>query len=367
MKIIKIALNDPYKIFFGSEVLANFSFSKFCAKLGNTVVIIADSKVARLYSSFLLAGFKQQKIKTHFLTFMAKEENKSREMKEKLENKMLSLGCGKDTCIVALGGGITTDLAGFVAATYCRGIPVCYIPTTLLAMADASIGGKTGVNTSYGKNLIGIFAQPRAIFMDTTTLKTLTPSEFKNGIVEIIKCALIRNKQYFHFLSKNSNKILQQNHSNLRKTITEACNIKKYIIEQDEKDKDMRQILNFGHTIGHALEKTTEYKISHGVAVALGIIVESFISVQLGFLSEENFKGIKEIFRRYQIPLTLPYNCNKYAIKKALLFDKKAIEQHPYFVLLDDIGQVHVSPKTGYTMPVPEKIIDVSLRVICSI
>ncbi len=355
MKVIKVTLNHTYEISIGNGMLSDSNFAKSCDKLGNRVVIISDDNVAKLYAAVLLNNFKQQNIKTDLLTFNANEKNKSRKMKEEIEDKMLGLGCGRDTCIVALGGGITTDLVGFIAATYCRGIPIVYAPTSLLAMVDASIGGKTGVNVIFGKNLIGAFYQPRAVFIDTNTLKTLPNNEFKNGLVEIIKHAIIADKEYFYSLEKKIN---------IKEAIATSCVIKKNIVEQDEKDVGIRQLLNFGHTIGHVLEQMSEYQLSHGEAVALGIIAESYMSLKLNLLSSNTFERIKAIFKKHNIPVKLNNVYNKEAFKKVLLMDKKTINQRPRFVLVEDVGFPHIG-STGYTSFVPDEVINQGIEILC--
>lgn len=356
MQEITINLAETYKIHIGKELLPSSLLIECCRKQANTIVIIVDNNIKDLYGKPLLNSLKKANIETHLLPFTGGEESKTRAVKQELEDKMFALGCGRDSCIIALGGGITTDIAGFVAATYNRGIPVIYIPTTLLAMVDASVGGKTAVNTPFGKNLIGAFYQPKAVFIDIDVLKTLPKNELKNGMVEIIKHAIIKDAEYFSLLEKKIDVTI------LEEVIATSCQIKKQIIEQDEKDYGIRQLLNFGHTIGHALEQASHYQLSHGEAVALGMIAESYISMRLGFLPESSFTRIKAILRIYEISPIM--TGTKTAIKKALLLDKKAIARKPYFVLLDDIGRVHV-PTKGFTMPVNDNIIDEALGVIC--
>src|SRR3990167_800609 len=179
-----------------------------CQRLANTWIIIADAKLTELYAKPLLKKLQQTNSNTYLLNFPACEANKTREQKQLLEDELLRLGCGRDICLIALGGGVTTDLVGFLAATFCRGIPVIYIPTSLLAMVDASIGGKTGVNTPVGKNLIGCFYQPNAVFIDPTVLKTLPKNLFCDGIAEVIKHALLADPQLIQLLQQQAHAIL---------------------------------------------------------------------------------------------------------------------------------------------------------------
>ena len=278
-------------------------------------------------------------IEVELLCSPAGETNKTRETKQQLEDCLFAKNYGRDTCLIALGGGVVTDLVGFVAATYCRGISVMYLPTTLLAMVDASIGGKTGVDTSYGKNLVGAFYQPQAVFMDLDVLKTLPENEFRNGMVEVLKHGLIKDGAFFRTLQGNV--LSTSEHALLLDVIYTSCLIKKEIIEQDEQDHGIRQLLNFGHTIGHAIESIEAFKVSHGEAVAIGMIVEAYISVLSGFLDMSIVAEIEQTLRDYQLPLKTDAFVDLERFKRALGLDKKALKNQPFFVLLDSIGRTH--------------------------
>jgi 3-dehydroquinate synthase len=354
MKKIIVNLGTKYPIYIGNNLLASKQLIDHFSRLANRIVIIADKNVSDLYAKPILKQLHKNNITAHLITFIGGEKNKTRH----------KLSCGRDTCIIAVGGGVTTDIAGFIASTYCRGIPVVYVPTSLLAMVDASIGGKTGVDTLYGKNLVGTFYQPHAVFIDINTLSTLPAKEFKNGMVELIKHAFIKDAKLFGFLERNVEKITKQNKSLLESIIARSCEIKKQIVERDEKEcGGIRLLSNFGHTVGHAIENVANYRISHGNAVALGIIAESFISLQLGLLLETDFAKILHIFKQYAIPTALHKNYSLAAIKAAMQLDKKSKIGTPYFVLLDKIGVPHFS-KYGYAMPVPTKAINNSLKFL---
>jgi 3-dehydroquinate synthase len=290
----------------------------------------------------------------------AGEQHKTREVKQQLEDELFKMKCGRDTCIIALGGGVVTDMAGFIAATFCRGVPVIYMPTSLLAMVDASIGGKTAVNTPHGKNLIGTFSQPKAVLIDPDILQSLPTREWHNGIAEIIKHALIADSAMFNSLQKNHHKFADQNVEFLNELIIRSCEIKKAVVEQDEKELGMRQLLNFGHTIGHAIEKIENYQIAHGEAVAIGIVVESYIAKLCGYLPEQDFQAICDIFPLYHLPMITNAFRDLEQFKQALVLDKKTVANTARFVLLDNIAHPHREGKL-YSSSVTPDILDNAL------
>lgn len=314
-------------------------------------VIVTDTTVASLYGEQL-----SEILNAPLFTFPSGEHSKTRKTKEKIENQLFKNKFGRDTCLVAFGGGVVTDIAGYVAATYCRGISLVMIPTTLIGMVDAAIGGKNGVNTPYGKNLIGSFYLPDHILIDPLFLNTLPENEMKNGIVEMIKHGLIADASYFKMLSESTLKTLSIEHA-----IKQSCTIKTAMIENDIKDHGKRNLLNFGHTIGHALEKTCEYKLSHGEAVAIGLLVESYLAVQLNYLPLDIFKTIHETLKKYRLPLTLPSNFNLLKMNKAMALDKKSIHQSPQFVLLSAIGVPKVF-KEGYCSTIENALLQKTLQ-----
>ncbi|MBV8802803.1 MAG: 3-dehydroquinate synthase, partial [Gammaproteobacteria bacterium] len=320
-----------------------------CFALNKRLLIITDTHLFSSLGKTLQFILQDQGLSPELLAFPAGEKYKTRETKQQLEDQLLEKNYGRDTCLIALGGGVVSDLVGFLGATYCRGIPVIYIPTTLLSMVDASIGGKTGINTLHGKNLIGTFTQPHAVLIDTNTLATLPAHEWRNGIVEIIKHALIADANLFSILQKNFTYIKQSDI--LLDIIYTSCLIKKNIVEQDEKELSLRKLLNFGHTIGHTIETIENYHISHGEAVAIGILVESYLSIKQGLLSENILFVIEKLLRKYGLPLKTSAFRNKDQFYKILLHDKKTINNQPHFVLLQDIGKPHCQ-HGHYSLPI---------------
>lgn len=329
--------------------------------LASRFAIITDENVKELYGNALLESLRAFGLNVELFSFPGGELYKTRETKEDLEDQLLEKGFGRDSCIIALGGGIAIDLAGFIAATYCRGIPLVMMPTSLLAMVDACIGGKTGVNVLSGKNLIGAIYQPKKVIIDTSVLHTLPQKEFSGGIVEMIKHGLIADASLFKYLEDHFSEILEQNLPRLEKAIFESCRIKKQIVEQDEKEKGLRRLLNYGHTVGHALEKLTHYHLSHGEAVAIGLLVESYISYELGFLDHEVVTRIKKILVHYLLPLQFSYRFSSEAIIEAMRSDKKSLKGTPRFALIQAIGEP-LSFEGCYCTPVDAPIIKKAIQ-----
>lgn len=325
-----------------TDVILNYNFvlrkmlPKLLKELELKTAIITDTNVKKIFASQI------EHLDVNIFSFPAGENNKTRETKAALEDVLLAHNYGRDSCIIGLGGGVVNDLAGFLASTYCRKIKWIQIPTTLLGMVDASIGGKTGVNTLYGKNMIGSFYFPEIVLVDTKFLETLPEKEQINGIVEILKYGLIKSPQLFYSMRENRDKWNETNSDFIMQTIFQSLSIKAEIVEKDPfEEKGIRMLLNFGHTFGHALETLEEYKIDHGVAVAIGIMMASFISEKMGFLSREDFSLIHETFTIYKVPMQLSKMHSFEDLLATLAIDKKARKSSPRMVLLKKIGQVH--------------------------
>lgn len=332
---------------------------EFLRPLASQFAIITEDLLAATYGKQLLQSLSLNGLQTHLLTFPGGEKHKSRSTKEMLENQLFEKGLGRDTCIIAVGGGVTTDLSGYIAATYCRGIPFVSIPTSLLAMVDASIGGKTGVNVPYGKNMLGCIYQPKKVVIDINTLQSLPKREFSNGIVEMIKHGLIIDSQYFEYLESHSEDILDP--KILATAIYESCRIKKEIVEQDEKEGGIRTLLNYGHTIGHALENLSNYSMAHGEAVAIGLLAESYLSALSGHFAINSLERIKDILVKYNVPLELPEKFPVSSLIKAMKMDKKSRDGLPRFVAINSIGSP-CSFNSQYCAHVDESLITKTLQ-----
>lgn len=351
--------SNHYEIEIGFKLL-NFQ-SQYLSSLASRFAIITDDKVASLYGESLLEYLTSTGLEAYLFSFTNGEQYKTRETKEVLENQLFERGLGRDTCVIALGGGVVTDLAGYVAATYCRGVPLVMIPTSLLGMVDASIGGKTGVNISYGKNMLGSVYQPKKVIIDLSTLRSLPNKELVNGVVEMIKHGLIADCNLFENLERHSNQLLILDSAILEKVIFESCRIKKEIVEQDEKENGKRRLLNFGHTIGHALEHLTHYSLSHGEAVAIGLLVESYLSVKRGILNQKAFDRIKNILLQYGLLLRIPSRFSIQAMLEAMALDKKSLKGKPRFVMIDAIGSA-LTYDSSYCTHIEESLITDALQ-----
>ncbi|MEK7263372.1 MAG: 3-dehydroquinate synthase [Bacteroidota bacterium] len=335
---LKKTVDDSYNIDIGSGIVASLP-SLIQKKFSPTFcVIITDSSVKKLYGKKILSLFSKIFPQTILIDFPAGEHSKSRETKSMLEDKIFNNHIGKDCLLIALGGGVVGDVTGFVAATLFRGVPFFQIPTTLLAQVDSSSGGKTAVDHPSGKNLIGAYHQPKHLCIDTDFLATLTQEEYVNGIAEIIKQALIQDKKFFLFLEREMEHLVQQNKEILHKTIVWNCKLKANIIEKDEREAGPRKILNFGHTIGHALETLSDYELRHGYAVAIGMAAESRIAYRFGWLSSENIKRIDTLLLRAQLPVRIPKNISIEKIIAKTFRDKKNRAGKVKYSLIDSIG-----------------------------
>tara|TARA_Y100000816_G_scaffold226620_1_gene171646 strand:- start:1322 stop:2425 length:1104 start_codon:yes stop_codon:yes gene_type:complete len=344
MKPIKLIINtktQKYPIYIGANLISKLSkiLDNHSIKFKKCLIIV-DKNVPK---RFILKVKKSIKKESYIYYFNANEKNKSQKTVNSILKTLLIKNFSRNDCLIALGGGITGDVVGFVASLYKRGLKFINIPTTLLSQVDSSVGGKTGINTEYGKNLIGSFYQPQIVIGDSDFLKSLPKREIVCGYAEILKHSLIIKKVFFKFLDKNIQKILKLRSPFIEKAIYESCKIKKSIVEKDEKEKNIRKVLNFGHTFAHAFEATLNYtnKLNHGEAVLLGMNAALSFSYQNNLLKKNDYH---EFLNHVKGP-NLPYNIKKYFSKKDLnkiLFymmrDKKNNTSKINLILLKKIG-----------------------------
>ena len=317
------------------------------------IVIITDHTVKKYYGLTLEQTLKKAGYTCLLIAFPAGEASKNEQTKHKIEQRMFQNKCGKDTLIIALGGGVVGDLAGFIAATYLRGIDYIQIPTTVLAMVDSSIGGKTGINTAYGKNLLGVIYHPLEMIIDFNLLKTLPKKHRINGLIEAIKLFLTNDAVSFQNIITQLPAILSgENHD----FILKAARMKKQMTQRDEKELNERLVLNFGHTVGHALEKLSDYSLLHGFAVGYGILVEAKLSHQLGILDADSLHLIKALFAKLNIHDTYLQQFAPKDIIKCMQYDKKTRANQIQIILLQTIGQVFIK-NNGYMHPIDHKLI----------
>lgn len=343
-----IKLREHYKIFIGKNLLKKIPKMLPAGIEPSTVAIVCDSKTSKLFGTKLLKSFQRRGFDSFVVKFPVGESHKNISTVEKIANSLLEKNADRNSLIVALGGGVVGDVAGFVAATYMRGVPYVQVPTTLLAMVDSSVGGKTAVDLPEGKNCIGAFYQPRAVYIDLSMLKTLPEREIRNGLAECVKTAVIADGKLFSFIEKNIKKIKSLRPAAMEHLVYKCCKIKARVVSKDERESNLRKILNYGHTVGHALEASTNYKkYSHGEAVALGMYYEA----QLSHMPLNDIVRQNRLLFDFGLIKDLP----KFSIEKILELmkhDKKALHGEINFALPKKIGKMY-SAGGIYGLPVP--------------
>jgi 3-dehydroquinate synthase len=331
--------NSSYDISIGKDIFSSIA-DEVASINPDKVAIITDSNVKKLYGETLLSIIKEKQINVILLSFPSGEENKTRKTKEKIEDILIEKEFTRKSMIIALGGGIVGDVSGFIASTYMRGIQYLQVPTTLLAMVDSSIGGKTGVNTPGKKNVIGTFCQPKKVFIDIDTLKSLPREEIFNGVAEILKHGIILDRSLFNYVTANIEDVFSLNETVIEKCINQSLRIKKKVVQKDETEEKYRKILNFGHTIGHAIESASDYGISHGNAIAAGMIIETKIAKELGMIKEKDTEVIISGLIKAGFSDKQPVEKGK--IIKNTHHDKKNYGDKVRYVLPRNIGNMDI-------------------------
>jgi len=304
---------------------------------GRRFMIITDSNAGKFYKDELINTIKPVAQSIHSYTFAAGEASKNLDTVNNCYEELILAGFDRNDVIIALGGGVVGDLAGFAAATYLRGIRFIQVPTSLLSMVDSSIGGKTGVDYKAYKNMVGAFHQPSLVYINLSTLKTLPDAEYFSGMGEIIKHGLIKDASFYYWLKENHEKILNKEQGTQHEMIYRSCRIKKAVVEQDPKEKGERALLNFGHTIGHSIEKLMNFKLLHGECVCIGMAAAAYISMKRGRLSPEEYNDILATIKAFNGPCKVS-GLSAESIYEATKLDKKMDSGRIRFILLDGIG-----------------------------
>jgi 3-dehydroquinate synthase len=316
--------------------------------------LIADSHVAKLYGETLARALSDAERHVELLTFPAGEWNKTRDTWAALSDRMLAAQLGRDCAVIALGGGVVNDVAGFVAATYLRGVALVQVPTTLLAMIDSSIGGKTGVDVPAGKNLLGAFHQPRVVVADPELLAPLSSVQLAAGLAEAVKHGVIADAEYFAFLESEYAAIFAKHAPALERVVRRSVEIKAAVVAADERERGKRAILNFGHTVGHAIEATSKYEVLHGEAVAIGMVYEGRLAESLDIAAPGTAARIRAVLERLHLPVERPDASQVVDLVAAMRSDKKVRAREIRLALPETIGRAHGSDGAGWTVPVDE-------------
>jgi len=345
MKPIKLIVktnSEKYHIIIGRNLISNLSqiFEKNSINFKKCLLVL-DKNIPNRFVKKISKSLKRYEI--YKFIYNANEKNKNQKNVNKILNLLLKKNFSRDDCLISIGGGITGDVAGFAASLFKRGLKFVNIPTTLLSQVDSSVGGKTGINTSLGKNLIGSFYQPKIVISDVNFLKSLPFREIVCGYAEIIKHALIANKKFYKFLNKNINEILKLKSPTIEKSIYESCKVKKLIVEKDEKEKNLRKILNFGHTFAHAYEASLNFskKLNHGEAVILGMKSAFEFSHNKKFITYKEFDSAIKHLNNSHFPISIK---NYFTIKKInqvvsfMMRDKKNNSKNINLMLIKKIG-----------------------------
>jgi 3-dehydroquinate synthase len=326
--------------------------------------VISDDIVASLYGKGVADACTSAGLETSLFTFPHGEASKSREQWSALTDQLLAAGIRRDGVVVAVGGGVTGDLAGFVAATFLRGIPVVQVPTSTVAMIDASVGGKTAVDVEAGKNLVGAFHSPRVVVADPAAIRTLPPQERAQGLAEAVKHGAILDATYFANLCEAAGGLMAGDTDATLAAVLRSVELKARVVTEDEREGGVRQILNFGHTLGHAIEAASGYAVSHGTAVAAGMVLEARLGEQMGVTEVGTSVRLTEALGCFGLG-ALPDGCfDPGGILQYMGVDKKARQGRPRFVLLRSIGAVHDA--SGWSSEVPPDVIEHVVRGVAA-
>jgi len=348
MREITVGLgNRAYPIFIQEGLLDKIGADLAGRNFAKRYVVVADDYVADLYGMQLGKSLRAAGLDYDLITFPRGEAQKHLATVAELASCLARLGVDRRDGLVALGGGVSGDITGFLASAYMRGVPFIQVPTTLLAQVDSSVGGKTGVDIPEGKNLVGAFYQPKCVYIDSLVLRTLPSEELQNGLAEVIKYGVIRDVDFFNFLIEKREAILALELPVVEQVISRCCTIKAEVVAADERESDLRRILNYGHTIGHAVEAASGYELAHGLAVAIGMVAADELAVGKGLMAKEAAELVRELIVAYGLPDKIPPGYDRRRIKDYLKTDKKTVGGRPFFVLPTEIGKVIVTDQVA--------------------
>ncbi len=332
-----------YPIYFAKDFSFLLDILEKTGFFNQKICIVTDKNVDHYYGNQLLSLLQTKYNVVYKYVFAPGEENKNLKTIYNMYDFFLKKQLDRQSLIIALGGGVVGDMAGYAAATFMRGISFIQIPTSLLSQVDSSVGGKVGVDFQKHKNIIGSFYQPSFVYINISTVQTLPNRELHAGMAEVIKHGLILDPRYYEYVKLHTKDILQLHLDTLTKIVRRSCELKTFIVNQDEKETGIREILNFGHTFGHAIETLLNFKLLHGECISIGILGAAYLSYQLGNISIQNVHDIKETLLSYSLPICIN-SMNKDQLYQQLFLDKKVKQSQLHFVLLSEIGKSFSTP-----------------------
>ncbi len=363
---LKATIDDSYDIEIGErlfdKLIPDLQAGLFPAV--HRLAVITDRNVEELFGRELLALLERAGLAASMFSFPAGERSKTRETKAALEDSLIEAGYGRDSAVIALGGGVVSDLAGFLAGTFARGIPFAVYATTLLAAADASIGGKTAVDTPRVTNIIGLFYQPKKVYIDTRAWNTLSAADIRNGLAETVKHACLGDRSFFEYLEGHVDAFAERDGGKngidpgvAARVAASNCEIKYKVVAGDVREANLRQVVNLGHTLGRALEPLTDYALSHGEAVSIGLAFQLKLGVRFGYVSPADEDRVVKLLRRIGLPVRVPAGLAVERIIESMHTDKKSRRGEIRFVFQKGIGDMMRFEGGAYSRPVPEDVL----------
>ncbi len=354
---LKKTVDDSYDVRIGRNLIPELVDDLKNGLTGNCkkFAVVTDTNVRELYAAPLVERLREAGFSAELFVFPAGEKSKVRKTKEQIEDAMLEKGFRRDCCVIAAGGGVVSDLAGFVAGTFGRGVPYVNYTTSLLAAADASIGGKTAVDTDLATNLIGLIYQPKKVYIDIDTWKTLPKEHLINGLAETVKHACLADASFFSYIEDHVEDILSGVPDVCEYICEQNCRVKYEVVMKDEKEQNLREILNLGHTVGRAIETVSGYKLLHGQALSIGMTAQVNLGCRLGFLTEDERDRVIALQKRIGLPVGIPEGIDREELVKKLYTDKKVRDGKLRFVFQKGIGEVMTFGEDVYARPVAEE------------